>query len=253
MSYLTLAHAQRLAAVLGPLYARLEAPDFPNRLAQAVRGLLGGEIACFDRFGSAGEMEHLGSGPHSLYTPAMLAQLARHVREHPLFGPVFAERRAAPQRLTDYCSVRRFARTTLYEDCYRPLAITHQLIAGFGVPDQGFSTCALSRVRRDFTETDRALLAFLQPHLTALFRFAAPAPAGPAPPDDRPASPLAQLLTPLTRREAEIWQLLAQGLSDKEIAARCGISPRTVQVHAAHLYAKLGVANRTAAARLAPS
>ena len=45
--------------------------------------------------------------------------------------------------------------------------------------------------------------------------------------------------------------LAAQGLSDREIATRLHISPRTVQNHLQRCYDKLGVHNRTAAVRLA--
>ena len=54
---------------------------------------------------------------------------------------------------------------------------------------------------------------------------------------------------PLTGREIEILQLTAQGLANKQIAARLGISEHTVKFHLSSLYAKLGVASRTEAVR----
>lgn len=50
----------------------------------------------------------------------------------------------------------------------------------------------------------------------------------------------------LTRREREVLRLLADGRSDREIAATLSISPKTVGLHVSHLMAKLGVATRTA-------
>ena len=55
----------------------------------------------------------------------------------------------------------------------------------------------------------------------------------------------------LSRREREILALLGQRLSDKEIAEVLFISPRTVMAHATHIFNKLGVANRRAAAAVA--
>lgn len=55
----------------------------------------------------------------------------------------------------------------------------------------------------------------------------------------------------LTRREREVLQLLAAGKSDREIAAMLFIGLRTVNAHVAHLYAKLGVTSRAAAAMAA--
>jgi DNA-binding NarL/FixJ family response regulator len=56
---------------------------------------------------------------------------------------------------------------------------------------------------------------------------------------------------PLTPREVEVVELLAEGLSNKAIAARLGISDQTVKFHVASISGKLGAANRTDAVRRA--
>jgi two-component system nitrate/nitrite response regulator NarL len=61
----------------------------------------------------------------------------------------------------------------------------------------------------------------------------------------------APLAEALTTREAEVLELLAEGLSNKAIAARLGISDQTVKFHVASIGGKLGAANRTDAVRLA--
>jgi len=59
------------------------------------------------------------------------------------------------------------------------------------------------------------------------------------------------LVEPLTHRETDVLQLLAEGLSNKGIAVRLGISDQTVKFHVAAISGKLGAANRTEAVRLA--
>ena len=54
----------------------------------------------------------------------------------------------------------------------------------------------------------------------------------------------------LTPREKEVLYLIAQGISRKECARLCGISPHTVAEHAKSAYRKLGIQNRVEAARL---
>ncbi len=49
----------------------------------------------------------------------------------------------------------------------------------------------------------------------------------------------------LTAREMEVIQLMAQGLANKQIALRLGISEHTVKFHLSSLYSKLGTSSRT--------
>ena len=56
---------------------------------------------------------------------------------------------------------------------------------------------------------------------------------------------------PLTPREQQVIELLVEGLSNKTIAARLGISDQTVKFHVAAICGKLGAANRTDAVRRA--
>jgi DNA-binding NarL/FixJ family response regulator len=54
----------------------------------------------------------------------------------------------------------------------------------------------------------------------------------------------------LTERESEILVLLAEGLSNKEIAQKASISAGTVRIHLAHIFKKLHVRCRTEAAAI---
>lgn len=55
----------------------------------------------------------------------------------------------------------------------------------------------------------------------------------------------------LTQREIEVLRLVAQGMSDAQIAERLVLSIRTVQAHARSIYSKLGITSRSAATRYA--
>ena len=58
------------------------------------------------------------------------------------------------------------------------------------------------------------------------------------------------LAEPLTERERQVLQRIAQGLANKQIAVALGISEHTVKFHLSSIYAKLGATNRTEAVRL---
>jgi DNA-binding NarL/FixJ family response regulator len=63
--------------------------------------------------------------------------------------------------------------------------------------------------------------------------------------------PKPQTVNALTEREREVLALVAQGLSNQEIADSLVISERTARTHVSNILGKLGVASRTQAALLA--
>ena len=54
---------------------------------------------------------------------------------------------------------------------------------------------------------------------------------------------------PLSPRQLEVSQQVAKGLTNAEIAAQLGISPRTVTSHLDHIYSRLGIGSRAALTR----
>jgi ATP/maltotriose-dependent transcriptional regulator MalT len=62
----------------------------------------------------------------------------------------------------------------------------------------------------------------------------------------------ARRTSPLTPREREVYELIAQGRSNRDIAAALYISEATVKLHVQHIFEKLGVHSRVAAARWRP-
>jgi predicted ATPase/DNA-binding CsgD family transcriptional regulator len=71
--------------------------------------------------------------------------------------------------------------------------------------------------------------------------------------DGKPAPGAAHALYPagLSAREVEVLALVAQGLSDGEVAEKLVLSPRTINAHLTSIYNKIGVNSRAAATRFA--
>jgi LuxR family maltose regulon positive regulatory protein len=65
--------------------------------------------------------------------------------------------------------------------------------------------------------------------------------------------PEVERVEPLTQRELEVLGLIAKGLSNREVAQRLFISPKTVKRHTSSIYGKLGVHSRTQAVAKARS
>ena len=55
----------------------------------------------------------------------------------------------------------------------------------------------------------------------------------------------------LTAREVEVLRLVAQGLTNEQVAEQLIISPRTVNTHLTAIYGKIGISSRSVATRYA--
>ena len=60
-------------------------------------------------------------------------------------------------------------------------------------------------------------------------------------------TPESDLIEPLSERELEVLQLIAEGLTNPEIASRLFLALNTVKTHSSNIYSKLGVHSRTQA------
>jgi DNA-binding NarL/FixJ family response regulator len=66
-------------------------------------------------------------------------------------------------------------------------------------------------------------------------------------PESLTAAPAPHTHSSLTARETEVLRMIAEGLANKEIAYRLGISEHTVKFHVSALLGKLGAASRAEA------
>ncbi len=83
-------------------------------------------------------------------------------------------------------------------------------------------------------------------HLRGVAISAAPAPEG-----TTPTAPNKANVDSLTERELSILRLVAEGMSNLDIANRLFVTEQTVKFHLSNIYRKLAVANRTEATRYA--
>ena len=140
-------------------------------------------------------------------------------------------------RSSDVISDRRFQTSAFYAEMCRPLGTRYvlKLFADSGDDTVGF---VLESSRRDFSDDDVTLLTALAPHFEiAHRRQSAPRPS-------------VAVLDRLSAREVEVAALVGRGLTNAEIAATLFVAVGTVRKHLDNIYARTGVHNRTALARL---
>ncbi|HEU4491310.1 MAG TPA: helix-turn-helix transcriptional regulator [Jiangellales bacterium] len=151
-----------------------------------------------------------------------------HLPEH----PVMCGEHGAVVSISDVLTQQQFHRTWLFNEVFRVDGLRHEIGVALPCGRDERSVVVLSRLRSDFSERDHAVLELLRPHLAATLRgWRRPAPV-------------------LTPRQAEVMAMVAEGLSDGQIARRLGLSESTVGKHLEHVYARTGAHSRIQAVRL---
>jgi DNA-binding CsgD family transcriptional regulator len=215
-------------------------PGLPWELMERARDLFHGDYIEFDRTQPA---ERLFVTEQDLGETREF--LDRDVQD-PYFWELYGSDDAAnyPDRtgdiahvtlLSDFVSDRQLRASPLYIE-YCDAAMFRALSVNF--PDEPGHASRLMLWRgpgRDFDERDRLLLTLLRPHLIAAYRTA----------ERRRRAPAS-----LTPRQLELLQHVAQGYTNIQIARRLGLAEGTVRTHLNHIYERLGVTSRTAAATM---
>jgi DNA-binding CsgD family transcriptional regulator len=166
----------------------------------------------------------------------------RHFREHPLVLVHGQRKLPHVHRISDSWSMATFRRTALYADYYRRIGIDCVLAMPVYQSRGWLVSWVLNRRGRDFSERETALLDQVRGPLSRFFAQTDwRARLAPHVTDPTPSARL-------TPRESQVLQWVAAGKTDRDIAQIVGISPRTVHKHLQHVYTKLGVETRTAAA-----
>jgi DNA-binding CsgD family transcriptional regulator/tetratricopeptide (TPR) repeat protein len=155
-------------------------------------------------------------------------------------------------RLAGHSDPEHWARATRYSRaCRRPhqAAYAAWRQAEALLAQHGARAAAASCLRDSYSLAARTGALPLQRQIEALAGYARIELRTPARHEESPS--IALPLQSLTRRERDVLDALAVGLTNRQIAERLYISPRTAAVHVSHVLHKLGVPDRIQAAHLA--
>lgn len=155
--------------------------------------------------------------------------------------------------MSDVIGRRRYHELPIFREYFRPCGVDHVIDLGLPAARRRHRSFILFRqtAAGDFSDRDRAVLEMLRPHLSRLEAQAAlrrRLAEGRCTQDGGRASSAYDELTP---REREVVELVAEGNTNAQVAEQLWIAPSTVKKHLEHVYDKLGVGGRTAAATLA--
>jgi len=153
-------------------------------------------------------------------------------------------------RMSEVIGLRRYHELPIFRDYFHPAGLDHAIDIGFSAPPGRYRSFILFRRMEvgDFSERDRVVLEMLRPHLEGLEARAALRRRLRDVPMTLDGAGKSRAWDDLTAREREILALAADGRTNAQIAAQLWVAPSTVKKHLEHVYEKLGVGGRTAAA-----
>ncbi|MCC6415498.1 MAG: response regulator transcription factor, partial [Opitutaceae bacterium] len=198
-----------------------------------------------------GEPIHSITSPGWPYTRAQIAFYRAHVAAHPILAHYARHGIGRALRVSDVVAHAEYERNPIYARCMKPHGLRHTLAMIFDAAPGRHTAISFDRRAHDFTVREVALLEAVAPHLAALL-VRLELHTGKKRPWREPTTRdwLAGDLG-VSNREAELLLHLAEGLGNREIAAKAGLAEATVRKHFENAFRKLGVANRVAAAKLA--
>ena len=156
-------------------------------------------------------------------------------------------------RMSDVIGRRRYHELPIFHEYFHPAGLDHMIDVGLpAAPGRHRSFILFRRTgAADFSERDRAVLEMLRPHFSGLEAGAALRRRLSEALGTQDGDGKASAYSQLTPREREIVGLVGEGKTNAQIAAQLWVAPSTVKKHLEHVYQKLGVGRRTAAATLA--
>jgi DNA-binding CsgD family transcriptional regulator len=221
-------------------WALAGAHAFPRETLEALGELIPSDSVSYDELDRVHqrEVEYVttddddGDGGEELFW--------RIVDEHPICRHQQAYADFSAIRLSDVTSRQRLVNSRIYAEWFRPYGVEAELEAGIARSRARTRNFILQRASGDYSARDLAALELVRTQFRRIHELTelreSIGRSGPQDPGR------------LTAREGEVLELVAAGLTNAGIAERLWISPGTVKRHLENIYAKLGVANRAAAA-----
>jgi DNA-binding CsgD family transcriptional regulator len=243
-----------LLELIGDTVELLQIDEFRLGLQHAIRRAVPADWIGIDDIGPDPETTTVNIDPPA--PPDLVEKFKLYADQNPLIERYRQTHDGRAVRFSDVVTPAQLHALPIYTEVYALMGIEHMI--AFTLPHQPdrILGVALGRGGHDFTDDERDLLDRARPFLIQAYRNAirytrllsvkARHDAAHAAPEIE-----ALLALGLTRRQAQILQLMAIGARERDIAIHLQLSPRTVEKHLERCYRILGVHNRTQAAELA--
>jgi DNA-binding CsgD family transcriptional regulator len=238
---------RRLLGLVGDVCGMLDLEELRHGLLAALHRVLPSDYV---------SLNDVGPSPDRIVTimqpdvPELVSRWVTFAHENPLLRRYLQTLDGRAYRFSDVISREELHALPLYREVYLPLGVEHQLAFNLPASPDRVLAIALSRKHTDYSDAEREFANRARPFLIQAYLNAIAVHElrclG-----TEPGTELVERLRSagLTQREAQVMRLVALGRSNNHVGVELAISPRTVGKHLEHSFRKLGVADRSSAAR----
>jgi DNA-binding CsgD family transcriptional regulator len=139
--------------------------EFASRVLELVRRLVPADIVAYNEVDVQHDRLVMGFAPLDAMIAGGHEAFRQYMHQHPLIRYYSATTDRGAMKISDLVRLRDFKRLDLYQQFFRELDITRQLVVTLPAEPPVLIGIAFNRHARDFTERDRTLLNLLRPHL----------------------------------------------------------------------------------------
>lgn len=172
MDYLNYQDWQTLFSAVEILHSDFDPQTLTERTLTAASTVIAADSAAFTAFNWEGGYADLMWTNGGDYSPAEIEVFAAYIHENPLFDEFFVKHRAETLKITDLMRPEKFERTGIYNEFYRRVGVSNQLVTPMRVNDDLLITCSINIENSDFTGRDKQALTLIAPHLANAIRNA---------------------------------------------------------------------------------
>lgn len=170
MKYLSHRDFQILLSAIAELNSDIETTSLPERALSAASKIIDADSVAFTGFSYSGDYEGLVWENSESISSEDLKIFSRHYHENPLVNALIIERRPETLQITDLMHAEDFQRTNIYNEFYKRVGVTNQLVAPMTISDDFFMSCSINTIREDFSDRDKLILTLIAPHFANAIR-----------------------------------------------------------------------------------
>lgn len=159
-----------LIAAIQELNSDVETNSLPERALSAASKIIEADSVAFTGFSFSGEYEGLVWQNSDEISPEELEIFTEHYQENPLMNAFIIERRPETLKITDLMPAKDFQQTNVYNEFYKRVGVTNQLVAPMTISEDFFMSCSINTIREDFSERDKLILTLIAPHFANAIR-----------------------------------------------------------------------------------